>query len=101
MATGQFCVFLIVYLSIKTCFLTNLNTDLYHMWGAPLKKKIVEMRLATSSMVFFTIFFITETVLLRSLRSNQSITIDINRVRIPRIIIITYNDIIYSSGLAN
>ena len=39
MATGQFCVFLIVYLSIKTCFLTNLNTDLHHVRGAPLKKK--------------------------------------------------------------
>ena len=31
-------MFLIVYLSIKTCFLTNLNTDLYHVRGAPLKK---------------------------------------------------------------
>ena len=39
LATGQFCVFLIFYLSIKTCFLTNLNTDLYHVRGAPLKKK--------------------------------------------------------------
>ena len=39
MATGQFCVFLIVYLSIKTCFLTNLNTDMYHVRGAPFKKK--------------------------------------------------------------
>ena len=36
-------MFLIVYLSIKTCFLTNLNTDLYHVRGAPYKKKIFLM----------------------------------------------------------
>ena len=37
LATGQFCVFLIVFFVNKDMFLTNLNTNLYHVREPPLK----------------------------------------------------------------